>query len=203
MPDTCQRPLNGPMSAYFPNVVVQTHLNQRLLFYDDLLRGKLVVIHCMSIRTEPQFRTVEKLAQVQRLLGDRVGGDVFLYSVTTDPERDTPRALRAFAERFKAGPGWLFVTGDPVSISTVRGRLYNGMSSHDHSGASPEDCSMAMYRFGNEAVGLWASVAAMKDASSIAQRVSWIETRPAPTGPPKRGGPPPLPEAFRKAGAKS
>jgi len=46
-----------------------------------------------------------RLMKVKRILGDRVGRDVFLYSITIDPERDTPEVLKEYAEKFQIGPG--------------------------------------------------------------------------------------------------
>ena len=47
----------------------------------------------------------------RRLLGDRMGRDIFFYSITIDPEHDTPAVLKEYAEKYHAGPGWLFLTG--------------------------------------------------------------------------------------------
>ena len=51
------------------------------------------------------------MVQVQRLLGDRVGSDIFFYSITIDPNHDTPEVLKEYAEKYHVGPGWLFLTG--------------------------------------------------------------------------------------------
>ena len=53
-------------------------------------------------------------------LGDRVGRDIFFYSISIEPERDTPQRLKGYAEAFRAGPGWLFLTGLPEDIKTIR-----------------------------------------------------------------------------------
>jgi protein SCO1/2 len=42
--------------------------------------------------------------------------DVRLVSIATDPAKDTPDALKLYADRFKAGPHWLFLTGDKAAI---------------------------------------------------------------------------------------
>src|SRR5215204_4055415 len=112
-PCECAPPRNGPYADYFPNVVVHTHEGRRALFYNDLLRGKTVLVNCMSVAGEALHHATANLVRVQRLLGGRVGRDVFLYSITVEPERDTPRALAAFAEGQGVGPGWLFLTGKP------------------------------------------------------------------------------------------
>jgi protein SCO1/2 len=56
-------------------------------------------------------------------LGDAVGRDVFIYSMTMDPDRDTPELLKEYAEAFGAGKGWLFLTGKPEDVKLLRWRL--------------------------------------------------------------------------------
>src|SRR5215213_3734204 len=173
----CARPPGGPYSAYFPNVVVVTHEGRRALFYNDLLRGKTVLVNCMSIANDAAYPVTENLARVQRLLGERAGRDVFIYSITVDPERDTPRALAEFAERHGAGPGWLFLTGTSETIDTLRGRLFADAGGHAHHKGHAQDCSMGLVRYGNEAVGVWGSVPAKTDADWIVRRLSWVTPR--------------------------
>src|SRR5476649_119157 len=93
----------GPASAanrwgadYFPNVPLTTQDGTTVHFYDDLIKGKIVVIdliytHCKDMCPLETAR----LAQVQRLLGDRVGKDIFFYSISIDPKQDTPEVLKA------------------------------------------------------------------------------------------------------------
>jgi protein SCO1 len=109
---------------YFPNVPLVTQDGRTVHFYDDLLKDKIVAIdlvytHCRYVCPLETAR----LAQVQRLLGDRVGRDVFFYSITIDPARDTPEVLKAYAEKFHAGPGWLFLTGSPEAVKLVTSKL--------------------------------------------------------------------------------
>jgi protein SCO1 len=188
-PAACVSPPNGPKSEYFPNLVVVTHENRRALFYDDLLRGKTVLINFMSIKDESRLRISENISKVQRHIGPRLGKDVFLYSITADPVNDTPEALERFAAMHNAQPGWLFLTGDPAAIQRIKDSLFARGTAHQHEAA--EDCSAAMIRYGNEAVGLWGSVPSASRPEWIAQRVSWVESRPMPTRPFRRKGPVP------------
>ena len=93
--EECALPARGPFSDYFPNVALYTHEGQRALFYDDLLRGKTVMINCMSVAHDAVYPTIDNLLKVQQALGDRVGRDVFMYSLSVDTENDTPEVLRA------------------------------------------------------------------------------------------------------------
>lgn len=173
----CVRPRNGPYSSYFPNVVVVTHEGRRALFYNDLLRGRVVLVNCMSIANDSVYPVTENLARVQRQLGARAGRDVFIYSITVDPEHDSPRALAEFAERHGVGPGWLFLTGTSETIDTLRGRLFADAGGHAHHKGHAQDCSLGLVRYGNEAVGVWGSVPAKTDPDWIVRRLAWVTPR--------------------------
>ncbi len=194
----CSQPRNGPHAHFFPNAIVYTHEGQRALFYDDLLWGKTVIINCMSIKNEALFPVTRNLSKLQGLLGDRLGIDLFMYSITVDPEHDTPRALQAFAKENGARPGWMFLTAEPAVTESLRNRLFMSGSSHDHGAGPVEDCSLGLIRYGNEAVGVWGSVPARSDPKVIAMRLSWIQSEDPPaTGTPRRKGPMPLAAQFR------
>jgi protein SCO1/2 len=190
--EDCERPARGPDAERIPNHVVVTHEGSRALFYDDLVAGKTVILHCMSVATEPVYRTVESLARMRPLVAGRLGRDLFIYSLTVDPERDTPRALKEFAARHGAGSGWLFLTGEPGPLLDLRQRLFSHGPGHAHAGGEGADCAMALLRYGNAAVGLWGSVPARTDPAWIVQRLSWVQARETPAGPPRRRGPVPL-----------
>src|SRR5438105_3549747 len=106
-----EKPQSAASKRVFPNVPVDTHEGRRVMFYDDLIRDRLVIINFMSIGHDANYPVARNLVEVQRLLGYRLGRDAFLYSVTVDPRRDTVAALRAFAAAAGAGPGWVFLTG--------------------------------------------------------------------------------------------
>lgn len=48
--------------------------------------------------------------------------DVALVSISSDPEKDTPEVLRGYAETFRAGPRWFFLTGDKAAIYDLANR---------------------------------------------------------------------------------
>jgi len=135
---------------YFPNVELMTQNGQKVRFYDDLLKDKIVAIaliytHCQD--TCPL--ETARMAQVQKMLGDRVGHDIFFYSISIDPERDTPAELKAYAEKFHAGPGWSFLTGSPQDIELISKKL--GLYSPDRG----RDGHAADLMIGNVAAGQW------------------------------------------------
>src|SRR4029077_12356074 len=102
---------------YFPNITLITQDGTKVRFYDDLLKGKSAAINIMytSCKDECPLETA-RLVQLQRLLGDRMGKDIFFYSISIDPDHDTPEVLKAYAEKFGVGPGWTFLTGKAEDI---------------------------------------------------------------------------------------
>ena len=120
-----QRPVGGFHRGYFPNPVLRTHDGERVRLYDDLLRGKTVLIHFFytDCRDVPCGVATENLVQLQRLLGERCGRDVFMYSFTLAPDQDTPARLRDFRDAHKVGPGWTFLTGRSSDLELCRVRF--------------------------------------------------------------------------------
>src|SRR5947207_10987521 len=108
----------------FPNVPLPTQDGATVHHYDDLLKGKSVAINVMytSCKDECPLETA-RLAQLQRLLGERMGKDIFFYSITIDPKRDTPKVLKAYAEKYGVGPGWLFLSGKDEGIRLATKKL--------------------------------------------------------------------------------
>lgn len=109
---------------HLPNVELVTQDGARVHFYDDLVKDRRVVIQFMFTRCKDICPVItHHLAEVQGLLGGRVGRDIFFYSISLSPEEDTPKELRAFAKEHGAGPGWTFLTGKPEDILHLRRSL--------------------------------------------------------------------------------
>src|SRR5689334_11713448 len=86
---------------YFPNTLLTTQHGTTVRFYDDVLKGKIVVIYLMYTTCEYKCPLeTARLVQVQKLLGDRVGKDIFFYGLSIDPVHDTPEVLKAYAQKF-------------------------------------------------------------------------------------------------------
>ena len=96
---------------YFPNVALTTQDGKVVSLYDDLLKGKKVAVNLIYTRcTATCPLETAKLSQVAKLLGDRLGKEIFFVSISIDPEHDTPEVLKAYAARFHTPPGWTFVS---------------------------------------------------------------------------------------------
>jgi len=142
----------GPRGAeYFTNAPLLNQDGETLRFYDEVLKGKVVAINFMftSCGASCPLETA-KLRKVQQLLGEHVGKDVFMYSITVDPDRDTPAVLKAYMEKFDVGPGWQFLTGKEEDIKLIRKRL--GMFRESEADITEHNVNFII---GNEATGQW------------------------------------------------
>ena len=165
---------NSPGAAKFTNAVLRTHDNKEVRFYDDLIKGKQAVINMMYAECHgacPLVTTVMK--RMYRDLKDRMGKDLFFYSISVKPQDDTPAALKHYAQTRNADlPGWYFLTGDPYGIETIRFRLF----SMNHPGI---DLDFAMhsgtFRIINDATNYWGHAGAFASQRNIMDRISWAD----------------------------
>ena len=159
-----------PRVSYFPNSIVQTHLGQKLRFYDDVVRGKIVVFNMMySICTGICPSNTANLRQVQKILGKRMGKDIFMVSMTLQPEFDTPAALQDYVKRYDIQPGWTFLTGQPKEMDVIRRKL--GFFNEDPKIDSDLTNHTGMVRVGNEPLDRWFMVPALGQPEQMAHAI--------------------------------
>jgi protein SCO1/2 len=159
-------------AEYFPNVPLVTHEGKTVHFFDDLIEGKVVVINFIFTScTDSCPLDTARLAKIQHILGDRVGKDIFMYSISIDPELDTPEVLAEYAKRFRAGPGWLFLTGKEADILLLRKKLGLYMAGLDE---TTKDHNMSMI-IGNQSTGRWMKRSPMDSPYFIAEQIgTWL-----------------------------
>jgi protein SCO1/2 len=171
----------GPWGAdYFPNVPLTTQDGTVVRFYEDLLKGKSVAVNLIYTHCSASCPLeTAKLVQVQRLLGDRVGKDIFFYSISIDPKHDTPEVLKAYMQKYHVGPGWLFLTGKEEDIKLVSKKL--GLSSLTD--AANRDGHLPSLMIGNEPTGQWMRNSAVDNprflAITIGNFLGWKNREPA------------------------
>ncbi len=56
---------------------------------------------------------------LQGMAGDRLGKDIALLSISVDPLTDIPPRLKAYATKWEARPGWVFLTGGKQDVDRV------------------------------------------------------------------------------------
>ncbi len=161
----------------FVNVVLWTHEGKEVRFYDDLIKDKTVLINCIYTRCGDGRCpvTTAYLTKVQQLLGERVGQDIFMYSITLDPEHDTPAVLNNYAHAFRVKPGWLFLTGKKDDIESLRRNL--GFVNRDPVLDKKPSQHLGFLRFGIEPLERWGGCPAMTNPEAIARYISWLEPK--------------------------
>src|ERR1044072_9005955 len=109
---------------FLPNLPVTDQDGRQLRFYDDLIKDKIVVIMFIYPScTDICPITTARMTQIEDELGDTLGRDIFIISLTVDPANDTPQRLKAYSKAFGTGPAWTFVTGKPEDIRAINYRL--------------------------------------------------------------------------------
>jgi len=139
---------DSPAHKYFTDVVLLNQNGERMRLYSDLLQGKVVIIDSFFATCQgsclPMNRNLEK---VQEALGDHIGKDVFIISISVDPAVDTPASLKDYAKKLHARPGWYFLTGDKQNVDLALHKLGQYVDDkQDH---------LNIFIIGNERTGLW------------------------------------------------
>ncbi|HEX6899500.1 MAG TPA: SCO family protein [Thermoanaerobaculia bacterium] len=133
---------------YFGDTVLLNQDGKEVRLYTDLLKGKIVIMDFIYTRcVGPCPILSSTFMKLQERLGDRLGKDVFLISFSVDPDYDTPERMKEYSQRFRARPGWTFVTGSRQNVETALRKLGQWVE-------SPEQ-HQTLYILGNEATGLW------------------------------------------------
>lgn len=138
---------------YFSDLPLLTHDGREVRFFSDLLQDHVVLIssfytHCKGVSP----RQNQVLLRLQEMLGESLGREVFIISITVDPERDTVETLKEYVKEIDPHPGWIFLTGKSENIDWVNHRLGQYLEDlEDHKG---------IYLAGNVGTTLWMKVPA-------------------------------------------
>ena len=161
---------------YFPNVPLVTQDGEEVRFFDDLIKDKVVAINFIYT-TCPDTCPLEtaQLLKVQSILGDRLGKDIFFYSITIDPETDTPQVLKEYKERF--GANWTFLSGKKEDVIQLRRKL--GLYVEEiQDGSNNHNVSMII---GNQATGRWMRRSPMENPYVLADQLgNWLNDWKSP-----------------------
>jgi protein SCO1/2 len=154
----------SPAEKYFSDVELINQDGQKMHFYSDVLKDKVVIVNtfftnCTSV-CPPLNRNMEK---IQEALGDRLGKQAFLVSISVDPETDTPLRLKEYARRFHARPGWIFLTGKKENVDWALYKLGQYIEKkEEHS---------TIIIIGNEPKGLWKKALGMAKPEELMEIV--------------------------------
>jgi protein SCO1/2 len=164
----------SPGARRYTNAVLRTHEDKEVRFYDDLIKGRQAVINFMYASCHGACpRVTSIMGNIYNALKDRMGHDLFFYSITVKPKADDPAALRQYMEMHRANrPGWTFLTGDPYDVETIRFRLFR----MNHPGI---DLDFALHaatiRIVNDALNCWTSAEVFASQRTILQHIAWAD----------------------------
>jgi len=172
-----QRPVRGFHRDYFPDLVLRTQDDERVRLYTDLLAGKTVLVHFFygDGRDGLCPAVTANLVQLQRLLGERCGRDVFMYSFTLAPE--APARLRAYRASYPITAGWTFLTGSAADLALCRARF--GVADPDPVLDREPARHVNLVLLGNEPHERWLGLPALSSPGALLEqldRVAGVKT---------------------------
>ncbi|MEO8435294.1 MAG: SCO family protein, partial [Pyrinomonadaceae bacterium] len=153
-----------------PDASVLDQNGRRLNFYTDLVKDKTVIINFIfTTCTNICPSLTATFRGLQQDLGPRAGRDVQLISISVDPTVDVPERLKEYSQRFKAGPGWTFVTGSKSEIDGLLkalGALVTTKTDHT-----------PMFLIGNDSAGYWTRTYGLRNRASLVKTIDEAAAR--------------------------
>ena len=145
---------NGDTRKRLPDLPLVTHDGRRVRFYSDLIQGRIVLVNMMYAQCNNRCPPMtQSLRAVQEALGERVGRDIFMYSITLLPEVDGPAELKAYMDLHGVGSGWTYLTGSKGDVEQLRRAL--GLFDPDPRIDGDIGQHVGMVCIGNDALDRW------------------------------------------------
>lgn len=157
-----------------PDVPLITHEGRKVRFYTDLVRGRIVFVSMMYAQCSDRCPPMtQNLRAVQEALGDRVGRDIFFYSISLLPEQDRPADLKAYRELNRIGPGWTFLTGAKADVERLRFAL--GFYDPDPQVDADLGQHIGAARVGNDALDRWCMTPLLSEPHLILEALMAVD----------------------------
>jgi protein SCO1 len=158
---------------HLPNVPLVTHEGKKVMFYDDLIRDKVVTLNFFYTKCDEICPMVTaNLAKVQKMVAADLGKKLFMYSFTLKPDQDDVAAIRRYRAAFDAQPGWTFLTGKPDDMEKVRKGI--GFTYPDPAIDQDKTQHIGNIRYGNEPLMLWGACPGMATTVFVAEAIGWM-----------------------------
>jgi protein SCO1/2 len=167
-------PPDTPAHKYFTDVELINQNGEKMKFYSDLIQGKVVIINSFFATCQGSCLPLnQNLAKVQEALGDRLGKDVYILSISVDPTVDTPPNLKQYAKKLNARPGWYFLTGSKENVDFALKKIGQFVpDKQDH---------LNIFIIGNERTGLWKKAFGLAKSEELVKVVeSVVNDQPKP-----------------------
>lgn len=150
----------SPSAHYFGEIPLVNQDGQTMRLYSDVLKGRVVVINAMFTQCTGACPMMsDSFVKIQDWLGDRLGKDIFLISISVDPTNDTPAKLKEYAARFKARPGWYFLTGSKENVNAALAKLGQAVEARE--------AHTNLFLVGNDKTGLWKKAFGLAPAKDL------------------------------------
>src|SRR5215213_246370 len=171
-----QEPSENKAQKYFTDTVLLNQNGERVRLYTDLMKDKTVIIDTFFATCQASCLPMNRnLALIQEELGDRLGKDVNILSISVDPGVDTPTLLKAYAKKLNAKPGWYFLTGDKESVEFILKKL--GQFVEDKNGHTN------IFLIGNDRTGLWKKAFGLAKSEELMKVVESVVNDPGAAKP--------------------
>ena len=150
---------------FFTDLEVIDQNGNKQRFYSDVLKGRVVLISFIFTNCEfacPML--AQRLKSSRALMAESIKDDVWFVSISVDPERDTPEAMKQFANRQGVDESrWIFLTGEKQNLDTIIRKL--GQYTDD------VEAHTTLMLAGNTITRHWTRVMPMVPPDGIAQQM--------------------------------
>jgi protein SCO1/2 len=159
---------------YFTDVVLLDQDGKERRLYTDLIKGHtVIVIPFFTSCTGACPAMNQNLAGIQDWLGDRLGKDAVIMSLSVDPDTDSVARLKEYSKKFGARPGWYFLSGKKENVEFALRKLGLYVETR-------EDHSNIMI-IGNEKTGLWKKAFSLAKTESLIKLIESVLNDKIPT----------------------
>ena len=162
---------------YFPDIELVTSDGEKVRFYDDLLKDKIVILNAMYAKCEGVCpTTISNLKIVRKIRRREIDHDIYFYSMTVKPEQDSPAALKEYTRLHGIkDPHWLFLTGKPDEMDLLRHKL--GFADPNPEKDNDKSRHSGVLRYGNEPMSIWGMCQGSAEPEWIAQEIGFAVPR--------------------------
>lgn len=166
-PGAASQPALSPSQKYFTDVALVDQDGKLQRLYSDLIKGRVVIVNAMFTTCNSVCPPMNhNMEMIQERLGARLGKDAVMLSLTVDPANDTPPAMKAYAAKFHAKPGWYFLTGKKENLEFALRKFGQYVENRDD--------HTTLIIIGNDRTGLWKKAFGMAKTDALIEVVDTV-----------------------------
>ena len=156
-----------PDLNYFTNVELINQYGETMRLYTDLMKDKVVIINPFFSECTGVCPVMSSnLERIQEHLGDKLGKEVHIISMTVDYQTDQEEVLKTYAETYHAKEGWYFVTGEKENIELALNKLGKSVTNRE--------AHDSIFLVGNVKTKLWKKVNGLADINDIIAQIDSV-----------------------------